>query len=562
MRLINRFLLKKMQIFFSEISTFQFDALKKDKERSNSELVASIQKSNSELVASIQKSNSELVASIQKGNSEQVTSIHRHLVFVWSLLNFRGQIAESQIRIINESIGGISSSNLFDSLRFMVREAAGLGTSITGSETVHDLLAEVEFIRSNTALLRPVLKSLAGKRVLYAGQAYYNAWYLSRALRKHGWRADVLNWDTAPESQKYYHGEDYRFGGSGVEELAKSLQFFVGSLYSYDIFHFSNAHGICFGWPLQNLFENHFGKYSEIKLLKDLGKIIVYSNNGCLDGVSRSVFAQWGPVSVCSICRWKNEPTVCSDELNLAWGKFRNSVADFQCTLGGNRVDYNDDPRVHEVPEFYCLDKDIWHPQIEIPKAFHLPPALRDTVRLYHAVGNKAQRTTEDGINIKCSHIYLPLIKKLKRQGLLLELLEPTDIPNKDVRFLMAQADIILDMLTFGWFGATAREAMMMGKPVICFIRPEWLASLRKEIPDYADELPIVNATPNTVEAVLRDLIVNPAKRLEIGQRCREFAVKWHSAEVGGRRFDEIYSKLLQGNPLLRVSALSESVHE
>ena len=33
-------------------------------------------------------------------------------------------------------------------------------------------------------------------RVLYAGQSYYNTWYLSRALRKLGWRADVLNWDT------------------------------------------------------------------------------------------------------------------------------------------------------------------------------------------------------------------------------------------------------------------------------------------------------------------------------------------------------------------------------
>ena len=31
--------------------------------------------------------------------------------------------------------------------------------------------------------------------VLFAGQSYYHAWYLSRELRKLGWRADVLNWD-------------------------------------------------------------------------------------------------------------------------------------------------------------------------------------------------------------------------------------------------------------------------------------------------------------------------------------------------------------------------------
>jgi hypothetical protein len=41
--------------------------------------------------------------------------------------------------------------------------------------------------------------------VLFAGQSYYHAWYLSRELRKLGWRADVLNWDVAPDAQGFYH---------------------------------------------------------------------------------------------------------------------------------------------------------------------------------------------------------------------------------------------------------------------------------------------------------------------------------------------------------------------
>jgi glycosyltransferase involved in cell wall biosynthesis len=144
-------------------------------------------------------------------------------------------------------------------------------------------------------------------------------------------------------------------------------------------------------------------------------------------------------------------------------------------------------------------------------------------------------------------------VGKLQNEGLAIDLINPTGIPNKEVRFLQAQADIFLEMLTFGWFGANAREAMMLGKPVICYIRPEWLESLRQEIPDYAAELPIISATPDTVEEILRDLITNPDKRREIGQRSRDFAVKWHSAEAGGRRFDKIYTKLLQGDLLLRI---------
>ena len=96
-------------------------------------------------------------------------------------------------------------------------------------------------------------------------------------------------------------------------------------------------------------------------------------------------------------------------------------------------------------------------------------------------------------------------------------------------------------MLTYGFFGATAREAMMLGKPVVCYLGPEWLESMRAEIPDYVDELPIVTATPDTVRDVLTDLIAHPEKRQEIGARGREFAVKWHSSRTAARRFDAIY---------------------
>ena len=33
------------------------------------------------------------------------------------------------------------------------------------------------------------------KRILFVGHSYYHAWYLSRELRKLGWKADVLNID-------------------------------------------------------------------------------------------------------------------------------------------------------------------------------------------------------------------------------------------------------------------------------------------------------------------------------------------------------------------------------
>jgi len=383
------------------------------------------------------------------------------------------------------------------------------------------------------------------KSVLFAGQAYYNAWYLSRELRELNWKADVLNWDANPGSQIYYHGEDFKYKMDSKFHIYEALWFYIKALLKYDVFHFSNMNGITFGFIISNWFSSNFGANFEIYFLKKIGKRIVYSNNGCMDGVSQTSFSKWGPESVCSICNWQNFPSVCNDTKNLTWGQFRNKIADYQCLFGGNRADYNISSTVHEVPEFYCLNEKFWHPDLEIPQEFKLSKQKTDTIFLYHAVGNKKDRTNQKGINIKSSHIYLPLIEKLKQEGMDLELICPENVPNKDVRYYQLQSDIVLEMLTYGWYGANAREAMMLGKPVICFLRPEWLDSLRKELPECAYELPIVNATPETVESILKDLINNPDKRFEIGKLSRNFSLKWHSATVAAKKFDEIYLKLL-----------------
>lgn len=440
--------------------------------------------------------------------------------------------------------------------RSLVRGAAGLSAeppaSSTGEVVLDDALREFGFLVRNHQVMALVFKQLTHRRVLYAGQSYYHAWYLSRALRTRGWRADVLNWDLNPDAQLYYHGEDIGFDPASPTIAADMLRVYLAALYDYDVFHFSNAFGMSLGGPLKALIATQHAAGTEIALLRALGKKIVYSNNSCADGVLQSTFAQWGPESACAICRWQHEPTVCGDERNRQWGAHRNEVADFQVLSGGNHADFNLDPRVHEVAEFYCLDPEFWSPSLTIPDAFRLPDGPGDVVRLYHAVGERATRTRDDGKNIKSSHVYLPLIETLQAEGLPVQLIAPTGIRNRDVRFLQVQADIVLDMLSYGWFGANAREAMMLGKPVICFIRPEWLESVRAEMPEYAAELPVISATPDTVEQTLRELIANPARRRAIGARSRAFAVRWHSADAGARRFDEIYKRLLQGESLRR----------
>ena len=385
------------------------------------------------------------------------------------------------------------------------------------------------------------------RSVLFIGTSYYNSYYLARELRKLGWKATVMTYP-GDMSEQFGHGWDLevKFGGR-LPGLLRRSGVVARAFLGHNILHFNgvgNLRAAYFAWPRLSRLEGR-----DISFLKRLGKKIVYSQSGCLDGVSQSSFARWGDRPVCLDCVWKSNPAVCNDEKNLAWGRLRNALCDFQVSAGGNRVDFNDDPRIHEVPEFYCLDPDVWSPEQAIP-AEHRLKIPDETVKIYHAVGNFDMRTSVEGRrNIKSTHVYVPTVQRLKDNGYNVEMVFIKDVPGRVVRYYQLQSDIVVDMLTYGFYGANVREAMMLGKPVVCYLRLEWLDSIRREIPEFVAELPIVSATPENVYEVLEDLVRNPDKRREIGRRSREFALRWHSSRRAAQRFDAIYSDLLRGGP-------------
>src|SRR5215216_2232857 len=83
--------------------------------------------------------------------------------------------------------------------------------------------------RAHTLSKRPRRES--GRRpgepgaVLYVGQSYYHAWYLSRELRRLGWTADVLDFDHNPGGAPFYHGHDFQLPAGGRRVLRAHLDF-------------------------------------------------------------------------------------------------------------------------------------------------------------------------------------------------------------------------------------------------------------------------------------------------------------------------------------------------
>jgi hypothetical protein len=433
-----------------------------------------------------------------------------------------------------------------EALELRTKILAELNLDATKSHVNHKALnsakSELKYLFKNYASVRNALEKIDFKSVMFVGPMYYNTYFLSKELSKIGWKANIF--DKSNPNVRALHQffkSDYQFEKA---ETVTVLNFYLFCLYEYGIFHFSNAFNITFGDFIERFFKKQFGEKSEIYLLKLLGKKITYATNGCLDGVSKTSFSNWGLVNVCKECSWEKNEIVCSNSKNLEFGAFRNSVADAIFISGSNRVDWNLDGRVHEVPEFYCLDSDFYHPTLVPSEHLRIKKINPQTTLILQSFGNKSERTRSDGKDIKSHYFYSRKLNEMSEKGINLQFVNPSEVSVEDLRFIQVQADIILESLTFGWFGASGREGMMLGKIVMGNLNQEWLDQIALELPEYVNELPIINVNMENFEQKLLSLVENPEIRIDIGKKSREFALKWHDSKVGAKKLKTIFEEL------------------
>ena len=128
--------------------------------------------------------------------------------------------------------------------------------------------------------------------------------------------------------------------------------------------------------------------------------------------------------------------------------------------------------------------------------------------------------------SVKGTHMLLAALERLRAQGLKFDLVLIEGLPHAEARRLYEGVDVVVDQLYAGWYGGVAVEAMALGKPVVAYLREEDLAFLPESM---RSELPIVRATPSSIEEVLRTLIEMPRPELlDLGRRSREFVERWH----------------------------------
>lgn len=125
-------------------------------------------------------------------------------------------------------------------------------------------------------------------------------------------------------------------------------------------------------------------------------------------------------------------------------------------------------------------------------------------------------------------------VASLVAEGESIELVMISGVPQVEILARMATVDVLVDQLIGGAFGLTAIEAMALGRPVICYLRPGVaLANL--------ENCPVVQADPDTIKDVLRRLAREREALAEIGARSRDYVVRNYSIDVFARRLASLY---------------------
>lgn len=149
----------------------------------------------------------------------------------------------------------------------------------------------------------------------------------------------------------------------------------------------------------------------------------------------------------------------------------------------------------------------------------------------------------------KGTQYLLDAISRLQIEGYEIDLRLIENLKRADAIKQYERADVIVDQLVIGWYGGLGVECMAMGKPIICYIREEDMHFLPNRM---ADDIPIVNASPFSIYAKLKDLLDNRSQLFSIANASRCYVEMWHDNLKNAASVIDDYNKAISDRATLR----------
>jgi hypothetical protein len=151
----------------------------------------------------------------------------------------------------------------------------------------------------------------------------------------------------------------------------------------------------------------------------------------------------------------------------------------------------------------------------------------------------------------KGTPLILPVLQQLAAEGVI-ELALLQGVPSRDMPAAFGRADVLLDQFRAGSYGVAACEAMAAG----CIVVGQISAQVRDAVKDTSGvDLPIRDATPDTLEAVIRELAQCESLRQE-----RELSRRFVETVHDGRLSAQVLMKNWISPPA--VPSEESSLHE
>lgn len=317
--------------------------------------------------------------------------------------------------------------------------------------------------------------------------------------------------------QTYYIARDFDFNLqpaiAWMERNAGSLiapfeRFLLAwALWRYDVFHFFYDQG------LTTRVTRYGVNPVELDLLRAAGKRVYLYAYGA-DVRRRAETLALGKWNFCFECPEPGRFCACTpDSASVMEAMAVKST----CAVAlGDMLTYV--PKARNM-HYWPIDSE------RVPPA--LPPRLDGPLRIAHAPNHT---------HFKGSHHLEAAIASLRGEGHVIEYVKVQGVPNAEVIRLFGEADLVADQFIGGAYGYTALEAMARGKPVLTYVRSP-------DLVEAVAECPLINVTPDTLEATLRWCLANREQLAAIGAQGTAYVQRWHSIDAVAERLGRMYEE-------------------
>jgi len=315
-------------------------------------------------------------------------------------------------------------------------------------------------------------------------------------------------------TEKIMHKYDYSGDSSGKvnriiysnNSLFRYLQvivLFVKLIFIYDYFIFLEA-----GSLLSNS--------RDIKLLKKLGKKVSVIFAGCDVRVPDIVMKyRWNPCRDCP----ETYQALVSCKFPDKYQRLKGIKQNYDIIFSPDECSgyFND-----KYYSYYFPVKDIGG-----SKLVHSETKLNEgIIRIIHAPSN------EDYKGSKYIYAAIESLKKTYQ----VEFITLQNLTKEELIAEILKCDLLIDQMLVGFYGILSVEAMLLQKPVVCYIRDDIYCKIESDCPIY-------NANPDNLEIVLDNILQNPSQLISRGEHSRSYAIRYHSPNKIAERMIQVFQE-------------------